>query len=155
MLLIVAAFILFSASRQMQKSITCAGLCSMLALQLITSGFQEVAPSRSAREISTAIQANHLSDVPVYAVEGNFPRSLSFYLGKIVWMVGFKGELTMGIDAEPHGWLATPEQFIKQWQAESQAIAVFKPAAFERYAERNLPMRIIYQGPGRIVVAKY
>jgi 4-amino-4-deoxy-L-arabinose transferase-like glycosyltransferase len=49
-------------------------------------------------------------DAPVYSV-AQFDPSVPFYLGRTVTLVGTRGELGPGIDAEPHKAISTIEQF--------------------------------------------
>jgi hypothetical protein len=68
--------------------------------------------------------------------------------------VAFKGELEMGIDLEPHKWIASPADFYPLWEKETQAIAVFDQAGFAEFRKLNLPMKIIYENARRIAVLK-
>ncbi len=154
LVLCAGAFCLFIAHRNPRRYLVIGGLCAMLGFQVFNWGMQELSPSRSSREVADAIIASQLRDSPVYSVGGGYPPSLPFYLGKPITLVEFKGELAMGIDAEPEKWLGSWEQFVERWQAESQAVAIIKPDAFERYRTLGLPMRKIYQGPRRTVVAR-
>lgn len=154
LLLVAGALALFSAARHPQRNIAIAGLCALFGYQMLLWGFQEVGQSRSSADMAQAIRASGLQDAPVYSVERKYPQSLPFYLDKTIYLMGYKGELSMGIEAEPDKWLATAEQFIQRWQSESQAVAIFDEQGFQRYRDMGLPMRIIFQGPGKIVVAK-
>lgn len=152
--LLIGSGVLFRAPRSPHKHIAVAGLFALLGFQLFIWGFQNISPSRSSRELAQAIIEDGLQDAPVYSVETSYPQSLPFYLNKTIHLVGYKGELEMGIDAEPRLWIETPEAFIAHWEAEDQAVAVFSPDGYARYAERGLEMRTLYQGPRRIAVAK-
>jgi len=153
LILYVGSLALFKSRHHPNRNIAIAGLCAMLGYQIFLWGFQEIATSRSSREMADAIKANNLMDAPVYAVSG-YPQSLPFYLGKTIHLVKYRGELKMGINAEPEKWLATTQEFAKRWEAETQAVAVFGQDDVKHYIEMGLPMRIIYNGPRRIAVAK-
>ncbi len=153
-ILLIGAWLLFRAPCSPQKHIAIAGLCALLGFQMFIWGFQNISPSRSSRDLAQAIRDHGLQSVPIYSVETSYPQSLPFYLNKTIYLVGYKGELEMGIDAEPQRWIATPEAFIARWEKEDQAVAVFSPEGYAGYVERGLEMRTIYQGPRRIVVAK-
>lgn len=153
MILFVGSFALFKSRHHPNRNVAIAGLCAMLGYQVFLWGFQEIATSRSSREMADAIKANNLLDAPVYAVS-SYPQSLPFYLGKTIHLVMYRGELKMGINAEPEKWLATTREFVQHWEAETQAIAVLSPDNLTHYIEIGLPMRIIYNGPRRIAVAK-
>ncbi len=152
--LFVGAVMLFRAELQPKRNIAIAGLCALFAFQLLLQGSQELEQSRSSADIARAIKVNNLADAPVYSVNRDYPQSLPFYLNKTIHLVGYRGELSMGIDAEPEKWLATADQFQQRWQAESQAVAVFDENSFQYFSRTGMQMRIIYRAPGKIVVAK-
>lgn len=153
-LMFAGAIALFKVVQSPQRNIAMAGFFALFAYQCMLWGFQDVARYRSSADIAQAIQANVSPEVPVYSVECKYPQSLPFYLGRTIHLMGYRGELDMGINAEPDKWLASAEQFIQRWQAESQAVAVFNEQGFKRYSDMGLTMRIIFQGPGKIVVVK-
>ncbi len=134
-------------------SMTAASLLFLLAFQLHLWGFQEIAVSRSSRQVADAIRAHGLDSVPVYVVD-TYPHSLPFYLGKNVRLVKFAGELSMGIQAEPEKWIPDLKGFASQWKAQSQAVAVFGPDLLPQLNKMGLPMKRIFTGPRYIVVAR-
>jgi 4-amino-4-deoxy-L-arabinose transferase-like glycosyltransferase len=152
--LFAGAVALFRAELKPGRNIAIAGISALCAFQMLLLGYQELERSRTSADIARAIQENNLVDVPIYSVDRDYPQSLPFYIGKTITLVGYRGELSMGIDAEPDKWLATPQQFQQRWQADAQAVAVFDDSGYQRYRAMGLPMRIIYQAPGKIVVAK-
>lgn len=152
--LFVGAAALFRTESQPRRNIAIAGLCALSAFQLLLLGSQELEPFRSSADIAGVIRANDLADVPVYSVNRDYPQSLPFYLGKTIRLVGYRGELSMGIDAEKGKWLASAEQFMQHWQSEAQAVAVFDDISYRYFSDMGMTMRIIYQAPGKIVVAK-
>jgi 4-amino-4-deoxy-L-arabinose transferase-like glycosyltransferase len=158
---LAAAFMLFLAgvsllmgAKNRKYSVIIAGMSALLSYQLIGWGFQSIAASRSSKDIADAIISNQLSDVTVYSVEG-YSQSLPFYLNKTIVLAGYRGELGMGIEVEPEKWVKDSEQFLELWSRESQAVAVFNRKRFEKYKAFGIPMRIIYNGPRRVVVAKH
>jgi len=152
--LFTGATSLFRAGSKPGRNIAIAGFCALCAFQLLLLGSQDLQQSRSSADIARVIKANNLADVPVYSVNRDYPQSLPFYLNKTIQLTGYRGELSMGIDAEPDKWLATAEQFLQRWQAESQAVAVFDENSYQHFSSLGIPMRIIYRAPGKIVVAK-
>ena len=60
----------------------------------------------------------------------------------------------MGVKAEPDRKPLNARQFIKRWQQETQAVALFKPGDYDKYRARDLPMRVIYESARKIVVAR-
>ena len=90
---------------------------------------------------------------PVYAV-ATYAVALPFYLNRNVTMVWYKGELGMGIDAEPQTWIPTLDDFAKRWQGETRAVAVMEQDTYQQLKQMQVPMHIIYQGPRRLVVTR-
>ena len=103
--------------------------------------------------MADAIKSMGLEKNPIFAVH-TYPQSLPFYLGKTIRLVQAKGELKMGIRAEPEKWISNKEAFAKAWRNQQQAIAIFRPKTFEIYKEAELPMNIIYYGPRYIAVSR-
>jgi 4-amino-4-deoxy-L-arabinose transferase-like glycosyltransferase len=153
LILYAGSFALFRSAQHPQRNIAIAGLCALLGYQSFIWGFQEIAPSRSSRDIARAMEENHLLDVPVYSYR-TYPQSLPFYLGRTIHLVMFRGELKMGIGVEPEKWVSSAKEFAQRWKAESQAVMVTSKNRFQHFRETDLPMRIIYSGPRRIAVAK-
>jgi len=153
MLLLAAAAHLFYADRNVKLHISAAGLCALFSFQLLGWGFQPISESRSSKAVADAISENKLDKVNVYAVE-TYPQTLPVYLDKIIILSVYKGELGMGIGAEPDEWLDSRQSFIDQWQSEDIAVAVFKHKTFEQYEKLGLLMHVIYDGPRYVAVAK-
>ncbi|MGD2171160.1 MAG: glycosyltransferase family 39 protein [Gammaproteobacteria bacterium] len=151
--LYLGAALLFAASRHVLRNTALAGIFALLGFQIIGWGYQELAPLRSSADIAEQIEAQGLADVPIYSIS-KYPHSLSFYLGKTIRLVDHTGELEMGIKAEPDRKPATFRQFIERWQQETQAVALFKLRDYDKYRTLGLPMRVIYEGPRKIVVAR-
>lgn len=151
--LCLGAVFLFMAPRYPLRNTAIAGLLAMLGFQFVGWGYQEMAALRSTAEIAASIKANDLADAPIYSVS-KYPHSLSFYLGKTIKLVDHMGELEMGIMAEPGRQPATRSQFIRQWRQEVQAVALLKRPDYEKFNALGLPMRVIYQSPRKLVVAR-
>jgi hypothetical protein len=69
-------------------------------------------------------------------------------------MVGYQGEMAMGIAAEPRGWLGSRQEFQRRWREAPQPVAIMRPEVFADYRKLGLPMRVIFENPRRIVVVK-
>ena len=139
-----------------RRAIIALSLTGLLALQLLGWGFQTQAGHRSSHRLADAIKSQVGDDVPVYNVE-TFYHSLPFYLQREVILVGFKGELAMGIEQEPQKWVSNWAEFARRWEAAEQAVVVFDmkiyPDVFEARMAR-LPMRVIYQDPLKIAMVR-
>jgi len=130
------------------------GLLALLAFRLLLLGGQALAPRFSSRALAEAIRAHSGAEVPVFIVRDYDPNSLPFYLQRPITLVGFKGELALGIDLEPQRWLDSGAAFLRRWQALDQAVAVLDPEQYGRYAAQGVPMRVIYRDPRQVAVTK-
>jgi len=151
--LYLGAALAFAGSRHTLRNTALAGIFALLGFQTIGWGYQELSPLRSSAAIARQIEAQGLAEVPIYSV-GKYPQSLSFYLGKTIRLVDHTGELAMGIRADPDRKPATSSQFIERWQQETQAVALFKHRDYDKFRALDLPMRVIYKSPRKIVVAR-
>lgn len=151
--LYLGAALAFAGSRHTLRNTALAGIFALLGFQTIGWGYQELSPLRSSAAIARQIEAQGLAEVPIYSV-GKYPQSLSFYLGKTISLVDHTGELAMGIRADPDRKPATSSQFIERWQQETQAVALFKHRDYDKFRALDLPMRVIYESPRKIVVAR-
>ena len=125
---------------------------ALFAIQCVMWGFQTIAESRSSRELAAAIQ-REAPQAEVF-INTYYPQSLPFYLNRTVRLVEFKGEMEMGITAEPQAWLATRKDFVREWNAAKQAVAVMDVQSLPIYRQKGLKMRIIFEHPRRIAVVK-
>jgi len=153
-LFLVITLMLFKWQEQPQKIIGVAGLCALLATQSLIWGVGALGASRSSKGIADAIKAYSSTPVPVYAVEGSYPQSLPFYLNRTIHLVGMKGELSMGIDADPALWIANIQQFKVRWSKKKKAVAVFENDKLAKYQKMGISMKVIYRNPRRTVVVK-
>ena len=127
-------------------------LSTLLAMQLIFTGFQSFSAIRSAKLMAQAIAPLSDKGVEIYSIY-RYDHSLSYYLGRTVNIVGFTGELEFGIQQDPDKWL-TGLQFLDLWPDYQQAIAVIPRKFFENWQKKEGEMRLIYQDSRRVVVAR-
>jgi len=153
--MMVGGVIVMRARHETRLAVAAAGLLAILACQLSLWGYNALTPSRSARLVADTIKAYDPSgEIPVYMID-NYSPSLPFYLGRLVTMVVYGGELRMGIAAEPGKTISTAAAFAEKWRSQSKAIAVFRNDNIDEYREQyHLPMTILERGPRRTVVAR-
>jgi hypothetical protein len=130
------------------------GLLALLSFRLLLLGGQALAPRFSSHALAKAIRAHSDTGVPVFVVRDHDPNSLPFYLQRPITLVGFKGELAMGIDLEPQRWLKSEETFLRHWQSLDQAVAVLDLKQYGDSVARGIPMGIIYRDPWQVAVIK-
>lgn len=121
-------------------------------VQMLNAGYQPLQLPRSSNELAQVLKPYVEQGIEVFSV-GIYPQSLPFYLGNKVSLVGFKGELAMGIDLEPKNWMRSGESFESRWRAADRAIAIMRP---DEYRERRagIPGRVVYTDPKKVAVIK-
>ncbi|NTV13079.1 MAG: glycosyltransferase family 39 protein [Desulfobulbaceae bacterium] len=155
LLLLLGGALAWRSDFRQPRHLAAVGLAVLLALLLPTWGYQALATTRSCRELAGAIRAKAPQATEIFAVEtSDFPHSLPFYLEKTMTMVGYKGEMEMGIDAEPGNWLSSGAEFAARWQAAATPVAVLDQAVLAKYQAMGVPMLVIFESPRRIAVVK-
>lgn len=131
-------------------------LCALLAIQMLSWGYQSISALRSSRHIAAVIQSfidNSGKDVVEIYDVNRYDQSLPYYLGRTINLVGFTGELEFGINQEPQKWLTEPD-FLLLWLNSDQAISVLAQPTYELWQQQKVPMQLIYENPRYIVVAR-
>jgi 4-amino-4-deoxy-L-arabinose transferase-like glycosyltransferase len=154
LVMLAGAFGIKKWSKQPDKALIIGGLSALLGFQLLLAGFQTLSPSRSAAIEAEVINKTVAPTVPVYTVE-TYPQSLPFYLKRTVKIVEYKGELAMGIDAEPKHWLPNVATFRQAWEQQKQAVAVMDIPTYEKLLAEHFPMTLLHRGIRRVVVIKH
>ncbi len=110
-------------------------------------------PSRSAYQLVQAIRADVHPDTALYSVQ-QYRQTIPPYLGRLLTLVDYKGELGPGERWQPGLMTATPAQFVHQWQASHDAIAFFPPSVWRRYRAQGLPGRVIARDSFTVAVSR-
>jgi len=108
---------------------------------------------KSSKAVVPQLASYLQADTEVFAVR-YYEQTLPFYLRRPVTLVDYRDEFSFGQDAEPSRWLPTLEAFIARWQALPRAAAMMSLGTYQELQQRQLPMRIAYQDPNRVVVVK-
>lgn len=153
--LLAGGLVVFFGRKRLPVTVAAAGLCGVLACQLALWGYQSVTPSKSGRDMARVIKAYDPSNtVPVYMINTYSP-SLPFYLRRLVTMVMYKGELQLGISAEPWRSIPTAKAFATKWRHSTRGIAVFSNENIDWFRKNfDLPMTVLEHGPRRTIVAR-
>jgi len=122
--------------------------------QLVLSGHESLARANSAYYVAQKIKPELKPAMPFYSVN-TYDQSLQFYLKRSTTMVVYKDELGFGIEQEPQKFIADFAQFEKTWNAQTQALALMSPDAFEMFSAKGLPMRLVARDTRRIIVARH
>jgi hypothetical protein len=116
-------------------------------------GYGQLAPTRSAAAFAGQIKRLGPADAAVYAVR-MYDQTLPFYLGRLVTVVEFTGELEPGIRAAPHLQVLTLEAFRARGLADPAAFAIMPPDTFEALRRDGFPASLIAEDPKKVLVRK-
>lgn len=149
----VAAFIAVRYRPLRSGHIAVIGLLSLLAIQVVLSGFQALSPSRSSQAMAADIREAVPAGTEVFAL-ATFPKSLPFYLQQTMTLVVVKDEIEISIMQEPGRWIGSLDEFRQRWQAADQAVAVFRTHDLDEFRSMLEPMQVIHRNPRRTAVIK-
>ena len=130
--------------------------CAVLAaLQLMIAGFDALNPVRSSSAILRAAQQTEAfaADAPFYQI-AMYDQTVPFYLGRPTRVVEERGELSLGIDAEPQKQIPTIAAWIAEWQGLAKGYALMDRDLEATLAAQGVPMRVLARNARRIVVSR-
>ena len=127
-------------------------LGGLVASLLAIDGYESLSPMQSSYSIAQQIKKIDAS-APVYSV-GMYDQSLTPYLGHPVTLVKFRGELALGIHAEPHKVIHTVEDFVDQWKTKERAFAVMRPSVYRILTQQGVKMSLLYEDTTRVLVQR-
>jgi 4-amino-4-deoxy-L-arabinose transferase-like glycosyltransferase len=128
-------------------------ICTLIAAQLGTSGYNTIARERSAYYIAETIRPYVKAGEPFYSVD-MYEQTLPFYLKRTFTLVQFQDEMAFGIMQEPQRWIPDYAGFAKAWQSQTEALAIMPVETYKKLKQMDLAMKIIYEDPQYIVVTK-
>ena len=130
-------------------------LLFIFAWQALLCEYSVIPPARSAYALVQAVAPDVHPGTTLYSI-GEYRQTIPPYLGRKLTLVSFggAGELDFGEAEEPGRQTATPEQFVRQWEASRDAIAFFDPRVWDHYREQGLPGRVIAQDGVTIAVSR-
>ena len=136
-------------------AVTLLAIGSLTAFQLLGLGYQSTNRVHSTQQLVQAItpyidteQGVH---TPVYCV-GCFYHSLPFYRQGVIQVVGYVGELELGIQQEPDKWIADFPLFLTRWLQNPDAVAILRKSEVAGWQKAGMPMQTIYEDVSRIAV---
>jgi hypothetical protein len=127
-----------------------AGWC--LGVLLLMRAAALVAPIYSGASLAAAMPAAAKS-APLYSV-ATYDQTLPFYLGRMVSLVEYRGELDFGLRHAPPDASLNLEEFLRRWSASDTAYAVMEPDVFYQLQSRGVPMREVHRDLQRVLVAR-
>lgn len=93
----------------------------------------------------------------VYSV-GTYTQDLPVYLNRLISVVGYRGELSYGIDAEPDltsSRFLTPEAFPQEWAKPGAAYAMVRKKDYDKWVSSSvMPLEVLSQSDRFVLIAK-
>jgi len=129
---------------------------TLLMTQLIVSGHDTLAESRSSAPLLARVTAQHgplRADIPFYSVH-MYDQTVPYYLGRTVIQVEHPDELAMGIASEPWRAIGKIDAWRAIWAASGDAYAIMPPDDFERLRREGVPMRELGRDARRVIVSR-
>ncbi len=152
LLAVSGAFVLLRCARDATRACVFLGVGWGLAWLLLLRAAAIVSPVYSGAGMAAALPAADRG-APIYSV-GTYDQSLTFYLGRSVTLVGYRGELDYGLRHAPADHFVDVAQFLSRWSVPSRMFAVMEKAMFDELQRRGVPMRLVAQSGGRVLVAR-
>ena len=131
-------------------------LSSLIAWQLLLTGHDTLAESRSAEPILARVVSRYgplRADVPFYSIR-MYDQTLPYYLGRTVVPVDHPDELAMGLASEPNKAIDSVGEWRRRWEAADQAYAIMQPDEFNELQRDGVAMVELGRDPRRVVVAR-
>jgi 4-amino-4-deoxy-L-arabinose transferase-like glycosyltransferase len=152
LLLVSGVFVWVQGARDATRAGVFLGVGWCLAGLLLMSAATLVAPIYSGFDLAKALPPAD-RDAPLYSVR-TYDQSLTFYLQRTVMLVGYRGELDYGLRRAPNGEIADVDEFLRLWDSQTRAYAVMDKRTFSNFKERGVPMRMVGQNVGQVMVAR-
>jgi Aminoarabinose transferase C-terminal domain len=152
LLLLSGLFVWVQKVREPTRAAAVLGVGWCLAVLLLVRTASLVAPIYSGIDLADALPASERL-APLYSIR-TYDQSLTFYLQRTVMLVGYRGELDYGLRQAPDREISDIDGFLNTWNSQSKAYAVMDNRTFDIFKERGVPMRIVGQTEGRVMVAR-
>jgi 4-amino-4-deoxy-L-arabinose transferase-like glycosyltransferase len=152
LLLVSGLFVWVQRVRDATRAAAVLGAGWCLAVLLLVRTASLVAPIYSGIDLAAALPASE-GTAPLYSVR-TYDQSLAFYLQRTVMLVGYRGELEYGLRKAPDREISDVDGFLTTWNSQAKAYAVMDKRTFDTFKERGVPMRIVGQTVGRVMVAR-
>jgi 4-amino-4-deoxy-L-arabinose transferase-like glycosyltransferase len=138
------------------RAILAAAFSTLAWVQIVSTGYDAFAETRSAAPILARVVATHgalRADVPFYTVK-MYDQTLPYYLGRTVIQVDHPDELAMGIASEPEKAIATVAEWEQRWGSAAQAYAIMPPEEYDLFEREGVPMVVLGRDPRRVIVSR-
>ena len=117
-------------------------VAAILAWQCLLCAYAVIPPARSARDLVAAARPSIGRETALYSV-GQYRETVSPYLGRLLTLVDYQGELAFGLRSEPGRQDLSVEAFKARWGASRNAVAFFDPGIWDSWRRQGFPGRVI------------
>jgi len=117
-------------------------VAAILAWQCLLCTYAVIPPARSARDLVAAARPSIGRETALYSV-GQYRETVSPYLGRLLTLVDYEGELAFGLESEPGRQDLSVEAFKARWGASRDAVAFFDPGIWDSWRRQGFPGRVI------------
>lgn len=157
---VLAAALLAAAAAALRgrrsAAIALAAAGGLAAVTAAMTGYQMLSPTYSTEQSfhkAADAVSSAAPDVPFFSV-GMFDHSLTFELERPVILVAYRGELDLGLRAEPWKGVPSLEAFRDLWLGAPDAFAMMRPSLYAELERDGLPMRMLAQDPRHVLVRR-
>ena len=121
--------------------------------QALLCEYTVIPPSRSAYQLVQEVKPFVHRRTKLFSV-GQYRQTIPPYLGRLLTLVGYSGELGYGEKLQPGLMTATPSQFVREWDASHNAVAFFGLPVWRRYRKEGLPGHVIARDSFTVAVRR-
>jgi 4-amino-4-deoxy-L-arabinose transferase-like glycosyltransferase len=137
-------------------AVSTASLASLVAVTWLMTGHQSMSPVYSSEQTFERMRHTYGEvppDVPFFSV-AMYDQTFTFELQRPVILVAYRGELALGLDADPSMGLATLDDFRREWRKLDDAYAIMRPDMYQALKQEGLPMTLLAEDPRRAIVRR-
>ena len=139
--------------RHISAAVICVAFAHFAAFMLVMQGHDAHGQLKSADALAAQLLPLIEKDTPVFAVR-SYDQSLPFYLQRNVVLVDYVDEFDFGQRHESGKSLATLDDFVARWRVLPRAAAYMTRETWQELRARDVPMRVVFEDPRRLVVVK-
>jgi 4-amino-4-deoxy-L-arabinose transferase-like glycosyltransferase len=155
LLLFAAAMGCFELLRRKRPEASLAALCVgwFLAIASLLVAAGTVQGSFSSKDAAVELRRLANPSSPVFSVQ-TYEQSFTFYLGREIVLVDYRGELSLGLSQRPEGGIASLAQFSSRWRSLTDGYALMPPDTRDRLLGQGLPLRELARFPHEVLVSR-
>lgn len=107
----------------------------------------------SAKDAALALNSLDPSTANVFSVQ-TYDQSFAFYARRIVVLVDYRDEFTLGLTQEPQRGIDSLDAFVARWTSLADGYAIMPPLTRDTLRDRGLPMHEIARFPNSVLMRR-